>query len=161
MASNENPTPQVVVGVEALSRAFTEALAPLQPKTKITIANRKVMNPMNPENKPRKWERDFYQNFAKVDPQDVFQDEYELIPKLREGSYIADDKEGFLFEVVEVRRGSNRGIHLRYSNATPDKRMQLMVKAGATLGDMLRAILADADKQKVASRARRRAEDQD
>jgi hypothetical protein len=37
--------------------------------------------------------------------------------------------------------------------------MQLMVKAGPDLTSMLKTILADADKQKVEARAKRRAEE--
>jgi hypothetical protein len=161
MASNDTPKeqPGPTVTVEALSRAFSDALVSVQPKARITVANRVPRNPLNPTNEVRKFERDFYQNFTKVDPQDLLHDEYVLIPKLREGSFVPDGKEGYLFEVVDVKRGSYRGIHLRYSNGTQDQRMQLMVKAGPDLTSMLKTILADADKQKVEARAKRRAEE--
>ncbi len=148
------------ISVNVLAQALTQALEAAKPKAKITVANRVAHNPMNPENRKRVLRKDFYQNFTKVDVEDLTDEEFDLIHQLKEGNFIPDAKQGFLIEVIDVKRGSHRGIHVRYNNASIDQRMQMMTKC-PDLATMFKKCIAEAEEQKIARKARRLAEDED
>ncbi len=96
--------PETSVGVSSLAAALTEAINATKAKPKITVANRIARNPLNPHNRKRKLVRDFYQNFSLVDVNDLTDEEYELIPKLRPGNFVSDSKQGYIYEVIDVQR---------------------------------------------------------
>jgi len=146
--------------LQANNAQLVEAINAAKPKVKITIANRIARNPMNPKNDKRVLPMAYYQNFHKIDPQDLTPDEYELLPRLKEGNFVEDGREGYLVEVIHVKRGAHRGMHIRYNNKTTDQQMQFMVKVGSDLSAILRKCIAEYEKQKV-ERKRRKAQDED
>lgn len=166
--ATDNPTPAAqtpapspapgTVTTDQLAAAFSAALAANAPREKKTIANRKVFNPLNPENKPRKFKVPYYQNFHRISEDEVTDSEYALLPKLKPGQFVSDGSEGYLIEVVEVKRGTHMGIHLRYNNAKNDQRMQLMGIV-PTLEAMCRRCIREAEDQRKSAAAQRRAED--
>ncbi len=125
-----------------------------RPAEKITVANRQAFNPMNPTNEKRLWAKPFYQNWELVDPDDVTPLEYQLIPQLKSGLFINSRKGVPLVEVVVVKRGPQRGIHLRYDNSKKDKGIELMTYA-PSLEIMLQKCLAEYAKQQDVIAARR------
>jgi hypothetical protein len=161
--------PSTEATVEMLAQAFAKAMGisnsqladaikGLQPKEKITIRNRSVHNPMNPGNKPRKFPQKIYQNFTEVYEDDVTDREYELLLQLQPGGYITGKSGEPLLEVIEVKRGAQRGLHFRYSNKTRDQQMEFMVKAGASMEDYLFRAIKEYERNKVEAKAQRRKE---
>lgn len=127
-----------------------------RPAEKITVANRVPQNPMNPTNEPRAWKKPFYQNFEEVEVEDVTPLEYELIPQLKQGLFIKSRKGIPLVEVIIVKRGPQRGIHLRYDNSKKDKAIELQTYA-PTLEIMLQKCIAEYAQQQDALVKRRAA----
>jgi hypothetical protein len=109
--------------------AVKEIIKESRPVEKITVANRVPHNPMNPTNEPRSWKYKFFQNFEEVELEDVTPLEYELIPQLKPGLFIKSRKGVPLVEVVLVKRGNLRGLHLRYDNSKADKAIELQTYA--------------------------------
>lgn len=127
-----------------------------RPAEKITVANRIARNPMNPTNEVRKFKKPFFQNFEAVDTDDVTPEEYVLIPQLRPGLFIKNRKGVPLVEVIDVKRGASRGVHLRYDNSKVDKSMELQTYA-PTLVVMLEKCIKEAAQQQEVLKARRAA----
>lgn len=150
------PTAAPVDNTAVLAGALTAAIDASKPKPKITIANRTGFNPMNPTNRKRKFRKTFYQNYAEVYVDDVTDEEYELInsPELRPGLYLVDPRTGPLLEILDVKRGSQIGLHIRYSNADINQRMQLESKAPNLVGKL--ALCITEAKTQSAERKRRR-----
>lgn len=164
------PTLPPQVSIETLAAAFAQALgvsnaqladtlSQLKPKTRITIENRVARNPMNPFNRKRKLAKNYYQNFSLIDVDDITDEEYELLPQLKEGNFIADAKQGYIIEVIDVKRGAHIGMHLRYNNASVDQRMELMTKC-PTLVTILTKCIKEAAEQKEERKRRRLEEDE-
>ncbi len=82
--------------------------------------------------------------------------EYELIPQLKPGLFLKSRKGVMLLEVIQVRRGASRGIHLRYDNSKADKNMELMTYA-PTLEIMLQTCIREYKLQQEALAKRRAA----
>ncbi len=82
--------------------------------------------------------------------------EYELIPQLKSGQFLKSRKGIPLLEVIVVKRGASRGIHLRYDNSKADKNMELMTYA-PTLEIMLQKCIAEYAVQQSALAKRRAA----
>jgi hypothetical protein len=157
------------VSVDLLAAAFAqamgisnsqlaEALSALKPKEKITLANRVTRNPMNPTNRARKFPVKYYQNFTEVYEDDVLDEEYDLLLKLKPGSFITGTNGEPLVEVIEVKRGAQRGMHIRYNNKTTDQRMEFMVKCGGSMAEMLTKCIKEYERHRVESKAARRRE---
>lgn len=146
----------VAVTQTDLIGAIKEVIIASRPPEKITAANRIAYNPMNPANEKRAWKRPFYQNFEAVDTEDVTVLEYELIPLLKPGLFIKSRKGVPLVEVLIVKRGQQRGIHLRYDNSKKDKGIELMTYA-PSLEIMLQKCIAEYKVQQDALAKRRAA----
>lgn len=144
-----------------LAAALTAAIDASKPKPKITIANRQRFNPMNPTNRRRKFLRPFYQNFLEVSVDDVTDEEYEFIncPDLKPGMFLNDPRTGPLLEVIDVKRGGQIGLHLRYNNADINQRMQLESKAPNLIGKL--ALCISEYKAQSTERKRQRAANED
>lgn len=126
-----------------------------KPPTKITVDNRVAHNPMNPLNEPRhQFKYPYYQNFDKVEPEDLLPEEYLLVPQLKQGLFIKSRRGIPLVEVVIVKRGNQRGIHIRYDNKG-DKGRELATYC-RDMTEMLQKCVTEAAKQ-AQVRAERRA----
>jgi hypothetical protein len=134
-----------------------------KPPQKVTVDNRRAYNPANPNNDPRPpFKYPFFQNFDKVDMEDLWPEEYRLIPLLKPGLFVKSRRGIPLVEVAIVKRGAQRGIHLRYDNKG-DKGKELQVYC-RDLTEMLQKCIAEAAKQaetKAARRAQGLPEDED
>lgn len=139
-----------------LASALTAAIDASKPKAKITVANRQRFNPMNPTDRKRKFHKKVFQNFMEVDVADVTDVEYDLLnsPDLRPGQYLVDQRTGPLLEVLDVKRGAQIGLHLRYSNADINQRMNLESRAPGLVGKL--AVCIAEHKTQVEDRKRRR-----
>lgn len=168
VAANAQPT----ISVDMLAAAFAQALGisnsqlanaleGLKPKAKITVANRVARNPMNPTNRKRKFPYAFYQNFTEIFVDDVLDMEFDLLLKLKPGSFVAGPTGEALIEVIEVKRGAQRGMHIRYNNKTQDQRIEFMVAAGSTLVQILTKCINEYESQKIERRAQRRREEEE
>ena len=158
MATPSDPTPAVPqdsIQIATLAAALAQAINATKPPPKITIANRVPQNPMNPSNRKRKLDQKYYQNFSPLDVDDLTDIEFDLLPKLRDGLFIPDGREGFLVEVVHVKRGAHRGMHIRYNNSSIDKRMEFDSKIGGSLEGLLTRCIAEAAAQKIARKQAR------
>lgn len=144
------------VGVDILAAALAQAINATKPAPKITVANRTTHNPMNPTNARRKLAKTYYQNYDRIDAEDLTPAEYDLLPKLKAGMFIPDGREGFLIEVIDVKRGAQRGMHIRYNNGKIDTRMHLMSKA-PTLEALLTTCIAEAEANLLRRKQRRAA----
>lgn len=138
-----------------LATALTAAIDASKPKPKITVANRTKFNPNNSTNRKRKFVRPFYQNFTEVDVQDVTDEEYDFInsPELKPGLFLNDPRTGPLLEILDVRRGGQIGLHLRYSNADVNQRMQLESRAPNLVGKL--AVCINEHRKQIVERKRR------
>lgn len=136
--------------------AIGEVIKASRPAEKITVANRTALNPMNPTNAPRKWAKPFYQNWELVEVEDVTPLEYALIPQLKPGLFIRSRKGVPQVEVLFVKRGPQRGVHIRYDNSKQDKSIELMTYA-PSLEIMLQKCIAEHKVQAEALQKRRAA----
>jgi hypothetical protein len=139
-----------------LADALTGAINAAKPKPKVTVANRVRYNPLNPTNRKRALRRPFYQNFALVDVDDLTDEEYDLLNsgELKPGQFLPDPRIGPLLEVLDVKRGGQIGLHLRYSNADVNQRMTLENKAPGLAGKL--RVCIHEYKAQLAERKRRR-----
>lgn len=139
-----------------LAGALTEAINASKPKPKVTVANRTKYNPLNPTNRKRVLRRPFFQNFMAVDVDDLTDEEYDLLvsPELKPGQFLTDPRVGPLLELVDVKRGGQIGLHLRYNNADVNQRMNLESKAPGLAGKL--RVCIHEYKTQLAERKRRR-----
>jgi hypothetical protein len=150
---------QQAQGQTALAGALTEAINATKPKAKITVANRTKFNPNNPTNRVRRLKQKFFQNYFEVDVDEMTDEVFDLLNsgRLKQGQFVVDARIGPLLEVVNVKRGSQIGLHLRYNNAKPDQRMMLDARCPGGLAGYLRACIKEAEEQAERRRARREA----
>jgi hypothetical protein len=158
MATEKATSPEQSVQVDVLANALAAAINQTKPPARITVANRVPRNPNNPTNRVRKMPFNFYMNFGQVEEPDLTDVEFDLLPKLVPGNYIPDARQGFLIEIVDVKRGGQRGMHIRWNNQTGDQRMEVMARAGGTLAQIFNTCIAEAAQQKLDRKARRLSE---
>lgn len=127
-----------------------------KPPEKVTVDNRVAYNPMNPGNEPRPdFKYPYFQNFDKVDVEDLLPEEYRLVPLLKPGLFIKSRRGIPLVEVLIVKRGPQRGVHIRYDNkGDKGKELQTYVR---DMTEMLQKCIAEAAKQAEVRAARRAA----
>lgn len=167
--SSETPTVSAAVQqvaseanipVSVLAEALAAAINATKAPARITIANRVARNPMNPTNRVRKFDKDYFQNFNKLEEDDLTDEEFDLLPQLREGNYVPNSKDGYLIEVIHVKRGAHRGMHIRYDNGSVDTRMEMMAKC-PTFAAILRKCIDGYADQKVERKRKRKEEEED
>jgi hypothetical protein len=122
--------------------AVREIIQASKPPERITVDNRVAFNPMNPTNEKRKLAKPFFQNFERVDEEDLTPLEYQLIPQLKPGLFIKSRRGIALVEVIFVKRGDKRGVHIRYDNSKADKAIELQTYA-PTLEVMLQKCISE------------------
>lgn len=144
-------------GNAGIAEAIKGAVVAAQPKPKITIANRRRFNPNNPTNRERKLRVKFFQNFAEIDVEEMSDEVFDLLNsgKLKQGGFLNDPRTGPMFEIINVKRGAQIGLHLRYDNSTINKRMLVDSKVQGGLAGILRLCIREAEEQAVARKARR------
>jgi hypothetical protein len=144
------------VSGRTLLGALSQVVEASKPPVKITVDNRTAFNPMNPTNAPRPEMRyPFFQNFDKIEVEDMLPKEYELIPQLKPGLFIKSRRNIPLVEVLIVKRGGARGIHMRYdSKGDKGKELQTYCR---DMTEMLEKCIREAAEQ-AAKKASRRAQ---
>lgn len=160
-AGNPAPAVQLASDMDApvsghtLLGALQQVVDASKPPVKITVDNRTAFNPMNPTNALRPELRyPLFQNFDKIEVEDMLPREYELIPQLKPGLFIKSRRGIPLVECLIVKRGSMRGVHLRYdSKGDKGKELQTYCR---DLTEMLERCIREAHEQ-AAKRAERRA----
>lgn len=151
----QSAAPAAAVSQDDFLGSVKAIIEATKPPVKITVDNRVAHNPMNPNNDPRPaFKYPYYQNFDKVEPEDLLPEEYALVPQLKAGMFIKSRRGIPLVEVVIVKRGNQRGIHIRYDNKG-DKGRELGTYC-RDMTEMLQKCIAEAAKQ-ATERARRRA----
>jgi hypothetical protein len=143
------------VSGHTLLGALQQVVDASKPPVKITVDNRTAFNPMNPTNAPRPEMRyPFFQNFDRIEAEDLLPREYELIPQLKPGLFIKSRRGIPLVECLIVKRGASRGIHLRY-DSKGDKGRELQTYC-RDMTEMLERCIREAVEQ-ASKRAARRA----
>lgn len=155
-ASVTSAAPAVAVSQNDFLGSVKAIIDASKPPTKITVDTRIPHNPMNPKNEPRlPFKYPYYQNYDKVEPEDLMPEEYRLVPLLKQGLFIKSRRGIPLVEVVIVKRGSQRGIHIRYDNkGDKGRELQTYVR---DMTEMLQRCITEATKQAEVKAARRAA----
>jgi hypothetical protein len=126
------------VGISEMAQALITAIEATRPPTKKNPFNRKPGDPWQAKDgsKKLKFRRAMYQHGAELNPDQLFNEEIDLLNKIKPGIYCQG--------VVRVSRRKDRGYDISYPVRTAQQRLRLVNEFGITsLEDLCKRILAE------------------
>lgn len=150
--STPQPSTPPMSDFQALTAAFTAAVAANAPEKRIRFGKHDVSSHLNPTGKrSRTLSRVMYQNGRPLNTRVLHDKEIALLEKLTPGRYI-----GNRVTILEHDEGLDKALHIVYQNKTVDQRQDLQSEVPNFFA-MLSAIVNEAEERKVAAKAAHKA----